>query len=53
MKGSGEFESEVCSGSGVCKLGWKGTSTNGGNGYCECTNGRRGLACNIAWKYII
>ncbi len=36
----------VCSGNGICKLGWKDPQHKGGNGYCECSNNMRGLACN-------
>ncbi len=42
----GTYELEVCAGNGVCRLGWKDGNHKGGNGYCECTAGTRGLACN-------
>jgi hypothetical protein len=41
----GSFEEEVCANSGICKLGWTNTE-KGGNGYCECSEGTKGLACN-------
>ena len=45
--GGGKMELEVCGGNGVCKLGWfDDTNKKGGNGYCECQGGARGLACN-------
>ena len=45
-KRNGNFEEEVCGASGVCRLGWKNQKAKGGNGYCECRNGMKGLACN-------
>jgi len=41
----GLVEPVVCGGSGKCKLGWKNDKMKGGNGYCECEGGTRGLAC--------
>ena len=43
---SGKFELETCGRSGVCRLGWKNPNAKGGNGYCDCQNGMKGLACN-------
>ena len=37
---------EVCGNSGVCRLGWKNPNSKGGNGYCECKNNMKGVACN-------
>lgn len=43
----GNLELEVCSGNGRCLLGWyDDTNKKGGNGYCVCTAGAKGLACN-------
>lgn len=42
----GNFELEICSKAGTCRLGWKNVNAKGGNGYCECKDGLRGLACN-------
>lgn len=40
-------EFETCSGHGICRLGWLNDKKNkGGNGYCECYEGRKGLACD-------
>lgn len=44
---NGAFTTEVCGGNGICKLGWKNANAKGGNGYCECKNGMKGLACNL------
>lgn len=43
---NGNFELEVCGKAGVCRLGWKNPNAKGGNGYCECKQGMKGLACN-------
>ena len=43
---NGRFEVEVCGRAGICKLGWKNPGAKGGNGYCECQDGLKGLACN-------
>ena len=43
---NGNFEVEVCGLSGVCRLGWKNPRAKGGNGYCECNGGMKGIACN-------
>lgn len=43
---NGNFDVEVCGGSGICRLGWKNPNSKGGNGYCECKNGMKGSACN-------
>ena len=44
------YEFQVCSGHGICKLGWLNEKNEekrlGGNGYCECYEGRKGLACD-------
>lgn len=42
----GDFVMEVCGMSGICRLGWKSPYSKGGNGYCECRNGMKGLSCN-------
>jgi hypothetical protein len=42
----GLLEPAVCGNAGVCRLGWTNDKTRGGNGYCVCFNGMRGLACN-------
>jgi hypothetical protein len=39
------MEEEVCGDAGMCKLGWK-NKDKGGNGYCECNEGMRGISCN-------
>ena len=44
--GNGNFQKEVCGLSGYCRIGWRNTKGKGGNGYCECINGMKGLACN-------
>ena len=42
-----ELEVQVCSGHGVCRLGWlREKERKGGNGFCECYEGRKGLACD-------
>lgn len=47
LDNSGKLELEVCSANGICKLGWyDDTNKKGGNGYCECGAGAKGLACN-------
>ena len=43
---NGDFTQEVCGNSGVCRLGWKAPNSKGGNGYCDCKNNMKGLACN-------
>ena len=43
---NGNFELEVCGKAGMCRLGWKNPDAKGGNGYCECQHGMKGLACN-------
>lgn len=43
---NGDFVMEVCGNSGICRLGWKSPNSKGGNGYCECKNGMKGLGCN-------
>lgn len=40
-------ECVVCSGAGMCKLGWKSPNSKAANGYCECDMNRKGLACNL------
>jgi len=41
------YELQVCSGHGVCRLGWlNDRGKKGGNGFCECYEGRKGLACD-------
>lgn len=42
----GNYIPETCGGAGVCRLGWKNPQAKGGNGYCECKSGMKGLACN-------
>ena len=42
-----EIEPVVCGGHGKCRLGWKNQYQNGGNGYCECDKGSKGLACQF------
>ena len=47
MSGNGNMELEVCSGNGRCLLGWyDDINKKGGNGYCVCSGGAKGLACN-------
>lgn len=47
VNGDGNLELEVCSGNGRCLLGWyDDTNKKGGNGYCVCSGGAKGLACN-------
>lgn len=46
LDGSGILSPHICGGHGVCKLGWKDSQNKGGNGYCECEPGNRGLGCN-------
>ena len=47
LTGDGNLELEICSGNGRCLLGWyDDTNKKGGNGYCVCSGGARGLACN-------
>ena len=43
---NGNFVLEICGKEGVCRLGWKNPNSKGGNGYCECKNNMKGLACN-------
>jgi hypothetical protein len=43
---NGNFQKEVCGNAGICKLGWLNTKMKGGNGYCECNEGMKGVACN-------
>jgi hypothetical protein len=43
---NGKFELETCGRNGICRLGWKNPNARGGNGYCECQNGMKGLSCN-------
>jgi hypothetical protein len=45
VKIEGKMEEEVCGAAGLCKLGWK-NKYKGGNGYCECNEGMRGISCN-------
>lgn len=41
------YEFQVCSGHGICRLGWlHDEGRKGGNGFCECYEGRKGLACD-------
>ena len=41
------YELQVCSGHGICRLGWlNDRGKKGGNGFCECYEGRKGLACD-------
>lgn len=43
----GNLEYQVCSGHGICRLGWLNEKKKkGGNGFCECFDGRKGLACD-------
>lgn len=43
----GNMELEVCSGNGRCLLGWyDDINKKGGNGYCVCSGGAKGLSCN-------
>jgi hypothetical protein len=42
----GKLEEETCARNGICKIGWRNIVTGGGNGYCECSAGLRGLSCN-------
>lgn len=47
MNGDGNMELEVCSGKGRCLLGWwDDVNKKGGNGYCVCQGGAKGLSCN-------
>lgn len=43
---NGILDTAVCGNAGICKLGWRNEETKGGNGYCECNKGMRGIACN-------
>eukprot|EP00744_Colponema_vietnamica_P002111 GILI01003396.1.p1 GENE.GILI01003396.1~~GILI01003396.1.p1 ORF type:complete len:232 (+),score=41.74 GILI01003396.1:85-780(+) len=46
LNGDGYFEPEVCGDAGICRLGWKDPVHKGGNGYCDCLGGMKGLSCN-------
>jgi len=47
LNGDGNMELEVCSANGRCMLGWyDDINKKGGNGYCVCSGGAKGLACN-------
>jgi hypothetical protein len=41
----GKLEPETCAGQ-TCRIGYRNPITGGGNGYCECKNNMKGLACN-------
>jgi hypothetical protein len=45
--GSYNFLPKVCSGRGVCKLGFIAEDGKSGNGFCQCERGYKGLACEF------